>query len=176
MTTRFVRAVLALAPLLVTGCATLPSGPSTGVMPPAGKPFQLFTQEDQKCRRHAEHSIGASPNDIAAQNFAGSAVAGTAIGAAVGANAAVIGGDAQRRYDIAYEQCMVAHGNRVPVRYSYRPAYYRYPPAYASPPQAAAPSTPPPPPNAPPPTAARPTVPLYPPPDYPPPPPPRSGG
>ena len=45
--------------------------------------------------------------------------------------------DAQRRYDIAYQQCMYAKGNQLPGAYgygSYRPAspYGTPPPAYPS--------------------------------------------
>ncbi|HND25830.1 MAG TPA: hypothetical protein PK229_16020, partial [Rhodocyclaceae bacterium] len=47
------------------------------------------------------------------------------------------GADAQRRYDIAYQQCMYAKGNQLPGAYgygSYRPAspYGTPPPAYPS--------------------------------------------
>lgn len=44
-------------------------------------------------------------------------------GAAIGSNEARYSGyDAQRRYDIAYEQCMYAKGNQLPQATSYQPA------------------------------------------------------
>ncbi|HMW53536.1 MAG TPA: FAD-dependent oxidoreductase, partial [Rhodocyclaceae bacterium] len=59
---------------------------------------------------------------------------GTAAGAS---DARYAGADAQRRYDIAYQQCMYAKGNQLPGAYgygSYRPAspYGTPPPAYPS--------------------------------------------
>jgi hypothetical protein len=87
---------------------------------------------------------GESPSDTANRNLATGAVAGTVIGAgvgaligsisgnagagaAIGAGAGLLGGTAlasdpasnsgytlQRRYDIAYQQCMYAKGNQVP--------------------------------------------------------------
>jgi len=61
-------------------------------------------------------------------------VAGTASGTS---NAAYAGAEAQRRYDIAYQQCMYAKGNQLPG-YGYRqpaaapsggtPHYYPPPP------------------------------------------------
>ena len=152
---------LALA-MLLAGCASLPSGPRVAVMPAPGKPFEVFMQEDRQCRAFAEQSIGMNPTDRGAENVVGSAAVGTAIGAAAGAlaggnrgaatgaavgmvagtatgtsNAAYAGAEAQRRYDIAYQQCMYAKGNQLPG-YGYRapapaaaggvPHYYPPPP------------------------------------------------
>jgi hypothetical protein len=136
--------------VLLWGCAQMPSGPSVAVMPAPGKPIEVFTAEDQACRAYSARSAGADPNDAAVKSVAGSAVVGTAIGAAAGA---LIGGgegagtgaglgllagtavgasrgneagySAQRRYDIAYEQCMYAKGNQLP---SAAHAQYRYGP------------------------------------------------
>lgn len=153
---------LALPLLLLVGCASLPSGPRVAVMPAPGKPLDLFSMEDRQCRNYADQAIGVAPRDTAAQNMAGSAIVGTAIGAAVGglaggnrgaatgaavgmvagtasgsSQAAYAGADAQRRYDIAYQQCMYAKGNQLPG-YGYRtpapansggvPHYYPPPP------------------------------------------------
>lgn len=142
----------ALLPLiLLSACASLPSGPRVAVMPAPGKPFDLFVVEDRQCRAFAEQSIGVAPQDLAAQNVINNAAVGTAIGAAAGAlggghngaatgaaigmvagtasgtaQAGYAGADAQRRYDIAYQQCMYAKGNQLP-------GYgYRQPPAPAS--------------------------------------------
>jgi len=105
----------------------------------AGKPLEVFTAEDQACRAYSAQSAGANPNDAAAKSVAGSAVVGTVLGAAAGAmigggngvgtgaGLGLIAGTAvgagrgaeasysvQRRYDIAYEQCMYAKGNQLP--------------------------------------------------------------
>jgi hypothetical protein len=121
------------------GCAVVPDGPSVRVMPAPGKPIEVFSAEDQYCRGYAAHNSG-SAQDAANTAAVGSAVAGTALGAAAGA---LIGGNgraagtgagiglvmgsavganesersgysAQRRYDIAYEQCMYSKGNILP--------------------------------------------------------------
>ena len=55
------------------------------------------------------------------------AAMGTLVGATAGANqSAAVGWNAQRSYDIAYQQCMYSKGNVVPQsRYGYA---YPYPP------------------------------------------------
>lgn len=132
--------------VLVTlgGCATLPTGPSVMVLPPANKPFEEFQAEDAICRQWAAQQIGLSPQQTVNQNTVTGAVGGTLIGAglgaaigaasggagvgaaigaasgllvgtAAGANAGqAYGWEAQRRYDIAYQQCMYANGNLIP--------------------------------------------------------------
>jgi predicted lipid-binding transport protein (Tim44 family) len=160
---------MALAAL--AGCATAPIGPRVAVMPAPGKPFELFAQEDQTCQRYAEQSAGQPPSDVAAQNLAGSAAAGTLIGAVIGALAGgqrgaavgaatglVVGSasgssqgayaarDAQRLYDVAYQQCMYSKGNQVPGY-----AIQRFQPPPQPPPQPkseVAPYPPPPPPGS----------------------------
>jgi hypothetical protein len=157
--------------MLLAACAQIPTGPSVAVMPPPGKPFDLFTQDDQLCRNFATQSIGGTS---ASQNAATSAVAtaavGTALGAAVGlaagggkgagtgaaigavAGSAVGLGEAdtsyratQRRYDIAYQQCMYSRGNLLPGQSAgYRTAPPPPPPQYAPPPPQYAPPPPPP--------------------------------
>jgi hypothetical protein len=138
-----------LALLVLSGCATLPTGPSVMVLPPAGKPFDQFQAEDVKCRQWASYQIGASPQEVANQNTATGAAVGTAIGAGLGAamgsasghagqgaafgaatglligaasgasSGQYYGYEAQRRYDIAYQQCMYAYGNIIPgMRYT----------------------------------------------------------
>jgi hypothetical protein len=133
-----------LALLALSGCVTLPTGPSVRVLPAPGKPFEQFMAEDTICRQWAEQRIGMSPQDTANQNAATGAVVGTVVGAGVGAaigaasgnpgaGAAIGGGsglllgsasgassgevygmEAQRRYDNSYVQCMYAKGNQVP--------------------------------------------------------------
>lgn len=154
---------------VLAGCATTPTGPRVAVMPSPGKPFEQFAAEDQVCRHFAEQSIGLSPNDSAARNLAGAAAVGTVIGAAAGAMsgghegsgaaAGLITGtavganqsgyasrDAQRRYDISYEQCMYAKGNQIPGYVAPRQAPYApAAPSHIPPDIRAAPYPPPPP-------------------------------
>jgi uncharacterized protein YcfJ len=126
-------------------------------MPGANKPFDVFVQEDQLCRGWAAHSIGLAGHDAAAERMLASTVTGAVIGAVAGAaldggrgagaGAAVgtaLGGtlgseqgamtamNAQRRYDIAYQQCMYSKGNVVSSPYgTYR---YPVPPPLSAPP------------------------------------------
>jgi hypothetical protein len=125
----------------LTGCVSIPDGPSVMVMPGAGKNFDQFRTDDYECRDFAHYQIGGkTANQTAANSGVETAVAGTAIGAAAGAAinggrgagvgaatglalGSLVGADAanasgnslQRRYDIAYEQCMYAKGNKVPM-------------------------------------------------------------
>jgi hypothetical protein len=156
--------------VLLAACAQIPNGPSVAVMPPPGKPFDLFVADDQLCRNYATQSIGGtSASQAAAASAVTSAAVGTALGAAVGAMAgghnsvgtgaavgAVAGsaiglGEAdysgrsvQRRYDIAYQQCMYSRGNLLPGQSA--SAYHAAPPP---PPNTAAMPPPPPPPPPP---------------------------
>jgi hypothetical protein len=151
------------------GCATLPTGPSVMVLPPPDKPFEQFQVEDTLCRQWAAQQIGMSPQETYNQNTATGAIVGTAIGAglgaaigaasgsagtgaaigaasglfvgaASGANAGhVYGYEAQRRYDIAYQQCMYSKGNQIPgvvtrTRTIRRAPPPPPPPGYGSPP------------------------------------------
>lgn len=131
--------IFGVATLVLAGCASMPSGPRVAVMPAPGKPFELFVQEDQICRQYAAQSIGQSVNEFGRQSFANSAAAGVALGAvagglmggnegaASGAGTGLLMGsmigagendygvsEAQRRYDIAYQQCMYSKGNQLP--------------------------------------------------------------
>ncbi len=110
-------------------------------MPAPGKSFDVFAAEDHQCRQYAEQSIGTSAGQSATDSEVKSIAAGTAIGAVAGALSgghegagggagfgmlagAAMGTDqgnssgreVQRRYDIAYEQCMYAKGNQLPQR------------------------------------------------------------
>ena len=136
--------VVILAWATLSGCATIPAGPSVMVMPAPGKSFEAFQSDDNVCKQWAGQQTGAPPNDTVNQNLAGGAAVGTLMGAglgaaigavsgstgagaAIGAASGLIGGTAvatepayaagwevQRRYDIAYQQCMYAKGNRIP--------------------------------------------------------------
>lgn len=180
----------ALALFSISACATIPTGPSVMVMPAPGKSFDQFRQEDAFCRGWAEQQIGISPQAVANQNTATGAAIGTAIGVGAGAligaasghsgAGAAIGGatglligassgadsgqiygyEAQKRYDIAFIQCMYSYGNQVPVKNQWQQRTYRkrYTPpprsTYIPPPPPVTmapyndPSIPPPPPGA----------------------------
>ena len=74
------------AALALGACVTRPSGPSVMVLPGAGKPLDQFQRDDVDCRQWAAPQMGA-------------------------------GGDSwmlQRRFDIAYQQCMYARGHDLP--------------------------------------------------------------
>jgi hypothetical protein len=143
--------------------AVPPSGPTVMALPGQGKTFDAFQSDDYTCRVFAQQQTGVVPAQAATNAAVGSAVVGTALGAAagaaigaaagnpgagaaIGAATGLVGGTAvgannaawtqaglQQRYDIAYTQCMYAHGNTVTspppsyAGYGY-PAYgYGYP-------------------------------------------------
>jgi len=123
------------------------------------------------CRQWAENQSGWNANDTVNQNLASGAAIGTVVGTGlgavigsasgnVGAGAAIgaasglavgaagaseparaAGYEVQRRYDIAYQQCMYSKGNQIPgvvrtTRRVYRlppppPDYVPGPPAYS---------------------------------------------
>ena len=144
MMSRKIIIILFLSLLVMGGCATIPRGPSVMVLPPPGKPFEVFQVDDAVCRQWAAQQIGQSPQETVNQNTVTGAVAGTVIGAGLGAaigsasgdmgagaaigaasglflgtatgadSARVYGWEAQRRYDIAYQQCMYAKGSQIP--------------------------------------------------------------
>lgn len=126
---------------VITGCASTPVGPGVAVMPGPGKPFDQFQLDNAECMNFARQQIGVNPSEVARGQVVTGAVAGAALGAATGAlvghghehttesmaGAGLIVGSAaganaanlstmslQRRYDIAYQQCMYAKGNQVP--------------------------------------------------------------
>lgn len=133
--------LLFISTLFIAGCASLPEGPNITALPGSGKSFDRFRQDDGDCREFAHTQVsGKTPDQVATEGAAKSAVTGAAIGAAAGAaidglhgagigaaTGLVIGSLAgreaglfaadklQRRYDGAYVQCMYAKGHRVPV-------------------------------------------------------------
>lgn len=134
------------------GCATVPAGPTSQVMPAAGKPFDLFQAENFICKDFARQQVGVDPNDVSKEQVVSGAAVGGVLGAAAGAlmghghagavmsgaGVGILAGSAigagaanqsgmtlQRRYDLAYEQCMYAKGNQVP---GYAPVNYTPPP------------------------------------------------
>jgi hypothetical protein len=133
-----------LSVMVLSGCATVPTGPSVMVLPSREKPFEAFQEDDALCRQWALQQAGMEPGEAVREKLisgaavgtligtgagaaigaaAGSAGAGAAIGAGTGllAGAAMASGPAyeagwelQRRYDMAYQQCMYAKGNQIP--------------------------------------------------------------
>jgi hypothetical protein len=173
------------AGLLMTACATIPTGPSVMVLPANGKSFEQFQADDAVCRQWSLQQTGMTNKQASIGNTVSGAAVGTAVGAAagaaigaaagspatgaaVGAGVGLLGGTAvgasagsnaqdsvQRRYDMTYMQCMYAKGNQIPV------ARGSLPTTYTSPPPAPATGAPPPPPtaNVPPPPAGTPPPP-----------------
>jgi hypothetical protein len=136
--------LITFALLIAGGCATIPNGPSVMVLPPPGKPFDQFQADDIACRQWSRQQIGLTPQETVNKNTATGAAIGTVVGAGLGAaigsasgnagagaaigaasgllvgtatgadSGQVYGWEAQRRYDIAYQQCMYANGNLIP--------------------------------------------------------------
>jgi hypothetical protein len=160
----------AVCSILLAGCISVPDGPSVMVLPGDGKNFELFRGDDYECRDFAHYQVGGKTADQSAVNSgvattavgtvvgaaAGAAInggrgagvgagAGLAMGSLVGADAArASGGSLQRRYDMAYQQCMYAKGNKVPMVGNFAP---RRPQNYAPPPPPSGWYPPPPPPR-----------------------------
>src|ERR1700709_1043465 len=144
-----------LAPvLLLSACASEPMGPTVGVMPAPGKPFDVFQSDQAICKQFASNEVTGGAQQ-ANNRQVGTAVVGTLLGAglgaaigggrgaAIGAGAGALGGTAvgagpsqqaqqslQQRYDLSYAQCMYSRGNQVPgyVPPSPPPGYAPAPP------------------------------------------------
>ncbi len=160
--------VSCLAAAVLGGCATMPAGPSVMVLPDPGKSFEEFQSDDAVCREWAMQLIQVPPSETANKKLASGAAIGTAMGAglgaaiggasgkpatgaAIGASSGLIGGtaaasgpayaaggEAQRRYDNAYQQCMYAKGNQIPASVVTPPKRSRWippppPPGYTGP-------------------------------------------
>jgi hypothetical protein len=92
--TRAIPALGVVSVLALSACAVAPpQGPSVMALPPQGKPFEVFQQDDVTCRGFATEQTGGASSAQAANNSAvGSAVLGTALGAGVGAALGSVGG------------------------------------------------------------------------------------
>jgi hypothetical protein len=152
------------------------------VLPGDGKSFEQFQVDDAACRQWASQQTGTTAQQASTASTVGGAAVGTAVGAgagaaigaaagspatgaAVGAGVGLLGGTAigasdalgasisvQRRYDMAYLQCMYAKGHQIPVARGLQPPYEA--PAPPPPPPASnplPPDVPAPPPGSPPP-------------------------
>lgn len=135
-------AALALLALL-GACTVMPTGPSVMAMPGHGKSFDAFKLDNETCKSWANEQAGGQQADHQSTlNAVGPAVIGAGLGAAAGAgmahrdpgagaaagaglgllagamfgvnNAAAGGASVQRRYDMAYMQCMSAKGEQIP--------------------------------------------------------------
>jgi hypothetical protein len=165
---------------LLAGCAVAPTAPSVLVMPGAQKSVAQFDTDNAACQQRAGAYV-APQVDAANTQAAGSAVVGTAIGAALGAlmgsgyyynNSAAAWGAGtglmmgsavgssqsqaanfglQQHYDQAYLQCMFQRGNQVPGQVVYRRAVPAVRPAPPSYPPPGYPAPSTPPPSIPPP-------------------------
>ena len=136
--------LLISAAVVLSACATIPTGPSVMVWPAPGKPLEVFQSDDAVCRQWAGQRVGAEPSESANKTLASAAAVGTVLGAGLGAAigaasgqfgaglgigaasgalvgtaagigpASGAGWEVQRRYDNAYMQCMYTKGNQVP--------------------------------------------------------------
>jgi hypothetical protein len=168
--------LLVPAALMLSACASIPTGPNVMVLPGTGKGFEHFQADDAVCRQWAAQQTGTTPEQAATQSTVTGAAIGTvtgaaagaaigaaagspATGAAVGAGVGLAAGTGigagyagsahltvQQRYDISYMQCMYAKGNQIPVRAA--TPRYAAPPV---PPPQTPPGVPPPPRGTPPP-------------------------
>jgi hypothetical protein len=71
--------------LMLTGCVTLPVGPSVAVLPAPEKPQEVFVADDAACREDAAQQTGLTQPHIMAQHELRSAVLGPLLGGAAGA-------------------------------------------------------------------------------------------
>jgi hypothetical protein len=87
------RRALVVAALVLGGCATAPTGPSVMVLPGTNKSMEQFQTEDARCRQAAAAELERDKGGQVSD---------------------------QKRYDMAYLQCMYAQGNQIPIS---RPGY-----------------------------------------------------
>jgi hypothetical protein len=69
--------------VVVTGRASLPTGPSVMVFPVEGRPLEPFQAQDTRCRQWAAQQVG-SPGSPATERAVLGAVAGATMGTPVG--------------------------------------------------------------------------------------------
>jgi len=70
---------------MLTGCVTLPVGPSVVVLPVPEKPQEVFVADDATCRHYAAQQTGVAQPHIMEQHELRSAVLGPLLGGAAGA-------------------------------------------------------------------------------------------
>jgi hypothetical protein len=127
--------------IIITGCASMPNGPSVMVLPGAGQSFEQFRNDNALCQQFAFDQVGGTTANQASVNSgvtsaatgallgaAAGAAFGGGGGAAIGAGSGLVAGSVlgtgaasssmyinQQRFDAAYIQCMYAQGHQVPV-------------------------------------------------------------
>jgi hypothetical protein len=116
---------LLIAAVVLAGCASAPTGPSVMVLPGTNKSMEQFQADDARCRQAAAAEL---------QREKGGQVSD------------------QKRYDMAYLQCMYAQGNQIPIS---RPGYST--PGASAPATSTTVSPPPPPSGTPPPPPSSPS-------------------
>ena len=77
--------------LILTACASLPSGPSFMALPGSNKDFNQFRIDDNKCREFAHAQVNSTSPEKFSERVN------------------------QQRYDMSYVQCMYKKNHRVPV-------------------------------------------------------------
>lgn len=85
---RHARLMIGFASLMALSACVVapPSGPRVMALPPQGKDFGQFQQEDMSCRQFAsDQSGGVAGAQAATNNAVGAAAVGTAVGAGLGA-------------------------------------------------------------------------------------------
>lgn len=127
---------------LLAGCSPIafePPGPSVTVMPAANKSFEVYRQDHAICKQFAAGEVVGTADQAnirtlaeGAANVVGGAALGGAVGGGIGAgigaaSGAIVGASwaandnpwgvygLQRRYDVAFEECMSAKGNQVRI-------------------------------------------------------------
>ena len=80
-----------LLSLLLTACASMPSGPSFMALPGSGKSFSQFRIDDNQCRQFAHEQVNSTSPERFSERVN------------------------QQRYDTSYVQCMYKNKHRVPV-------------------------------------------------------------
>ncbi|MDD3029945.1 MAG: glycine zipper family protein [Alphaproteobacteria bacterium] len=123
--------------LLLAACAYAPMGPTVRVLPPQGKPFEAFREDQFVCKNYASDQVrgqAESANETGLLQGLGGAILGAGLGAAIdGGSGAAIGAaggatagtaiaastssqrqkSIQEQYNDAYAQCMIAKGNLI---------------------------------------------------------------
>jgi hypothetical protein len=89
--------------VMLSACATVPTGPTVPVLPGTGTSFDQFRADDAVCQQYALAQVGGTSPDKAATGSGARSAAQTSAD------------DTQRRYDLSYIQCMYVKGHRVPV-------------------------------------------------------------
>src|SRR5512134_4015958 len=72
--------------MLLAGCVSIPSGPSSMALPGTGMGWDRFRADEAECRGFAQAQVGGTtPDQAAVTSGVNSAALGTLVGAAAGA-------------------------------------------------------------------------------------------